>query len=222
MKQEKDTLKNKESQKVSIIDSKSSGIISSNFAIIVGHTETQQGAINYLNETEFVFNSRIALKVQNKLLDVYGLSCKILFRPSGVGYMKQVETIVKSALEANVKYCMELHFNSINGKAFGCEVLVANTSELTDNRLADYITDLLNERLAIRERGNDGVVVVEKDHRGAGMLYALKEAGILSCIVEPCFANIRTKESAAIFEDEDQYVDILVESAVRLMQGKFY
>jgi N-acetylmuramoyl-L-alanine amidase len=191
--------------------------IASNFAIIVGHNEKSQGAVNYLNETEFVFNKRIANKLQVKLLEKT-FNSHIIYRPTSGGYTYEVNSVVAECKKLNIKYAIELHFNSIAGTALGCEVLITDSKDEKDNQLANIITDLLNEKLGIKERGFDGVVVVSEQHRGSKMLYSLKNAGILSCIVEPCFANIKTKESSAIFENEDKYVDILAESILKVIK----
>ena len=48
----------------------------------------------------------------------------------------------------------------------------------------------------------------------------IKEVGSILVTIEPCFANYRTPESEAIFEREDDYVDILVESINEILNQK--
>jgi N-acetylmuramoyl-L-alanine amidase len=186
--------------------------------LIVGHNEEAQGALNYLHETEWAFNSRIMRKVQQKL-SKKNYSSFVIFRPTGVRYSSQVKAVVAKCKELGITHTILAHFNSAGQSARGCEFLVPSNGSMTCRKMADMATDLLNERLGIKERRDDGVYVVNKHHRGSGMLFALSEAGIHVTMAEPCFAGYRTEESAAIFENEDAYVDILKEVAESCCNG---
>lgn len=188
-------------------------------AFVVGHNERSKGATNYLGESEWVFNSRIARKAQNKLAEL-GIRTAILFRPTGKGYSSQVRSIKKQAARINAKYAFCMHFNAASSsKATGCEVLIRNTRATEDERVADYMTDLLNERMGFKERHDDGIKVLHSGHNGYGMLKGLYDVDCLAVLLEPCFAKNR-KQASKIFENEDAYVDIVVESALKLVTGK--
>ena len=111
-------------------------------------------------------------------------------------------------------FIFSLHFNAASSKrARGCEVLVSSTASKEDDKIADLITDILNERLDIKERHNDGIKTVTKGQRGSLMLNSLNDIGAISVLIEPCFANYATPESQAIFEHEDRYAEIITECA---------
>lgn len=188
------------------------------FVFIVGHNEKSKGATNYLGEQEWDFNKRIASKAINKLEDL-GVNSAILFRPVGVGYSKQVEDIVEQATKLGAIFGICMHFNDASSvNASGTEVLISNTQWPEDEQFADYLTDELNRKLGIKERGNDGIKVVSRGHNGFGMINGLNEAGVMSVLIEPCFARNR-KESKRVFEEEDNYVDILVDAVFKLVTG---
>lgn len=187
-------------------------------AIIVGHNKKSQGAVNYLGETEYIFNSRIARKVKERLAEL-GVNSAVIFRPVG-GYSFQCKEVAKSAKLLGSVYALELHFNgAANPSARGCEVLVRRTVNPIDNKFADYITDRL-ELYGVKQRNQDGVSEIGPDHNGFGMLDALGDVGILASIIEPCFAMNRD-ESKVIFENEDIYVEILTDACWRLATNKF-
>ena len=186
--------------------------------LVVGHNFKSQGAVNYLGESEYTFNKRIAKKVQEKLA-VNGIRAVILERPVG-SYSSQCSWIANKLVEFGVEFSVNLHFNCADSKAMGCEVLVAPSSSKLDDSYADYITDQLNEQFGFRERGQDGIRKVYKGHRGYGMLGAITKKGIPAVIVEPCFGNHRSKESILIFENEDKYVDVLANSLYKVARGE--
>ena len=188
------------------------------FVFVVGHNERSQGAWNYLGESEWVFNKRIANKASGKLADL-GVRTAIVFRPPGKRYSSQVYEVKKQVKRLGAKYAYCLHFNDASSEtATGCEVLIRKTRPKADEMVADYITDLLNERLGFRERHSDGIKVVSSGHAGAGMLEGLWDVECLAVLLEPCFA--RNKEQAKhIFENEDAYVDIIVETVFKLVTG---
>lgn len=188
-------------------------------AFIVGHNQKAQGAVNYLGESEWVFNQRVAKKASMRLAEK-GVRSAVVFRPAGFGYNAQVAGVKKQVGVLGSLFAFELHFNgSENPAAGGCEVLVRKTDSKMDDMVGDFITDQLNEKFAIKERGNDGLQVVAEGHNGYGMLHALWEVGCLAVIVEPCFA-LNRKEGKHIFENEEAYVDVLVEAAYKLCKGE--
>ena len=174
--------------------------------LLVGHNQRDQGAVNCLGESEFNFNQRIAHCVFDALKN-NGIDCVILYRPIVGGYSFQCYHVRDEAKFHKCKAVISLHFNAGGGK--GCEVLVAENCPKKSIVFADLITDLLAESYGMKQRGNDGVKVVDHAHRGAYELYALRDAGIASCIVEPAFDDGRK-----FFENESKYVDALV-SAIK-------
>lgn len=188
------------------------------FVFVIGHNEGSKGARNYLGEQEWDFNKRIATKAIGKLEEL-GINAGILFRPKGIGYSRQVLSIVKQAKSLDAKFAFCMHFNDASSlKAAGCEVLIESTRWPEDSQLADFITDELNEKYGFKERHDDGIKIVSRGHNGYGMIHGLNNAGLVSVLLEPCFARNK-KESKHIFEKEDNYVDILVDAVFKLVTG---
>lgn len=187
--------------------------------IIVGHNERDQGAHNYLGETEFSFNRRIALKVQERLANRM-ISVAVIQRQSGITYSQQISRVLKQVKQLSPKLALSLHFNSFKKKAYGCEMLIPRGIDPTHStwKLADKISDLLNEKLRLVERHQDGVKVISSSHNGSAIVYGLKDLEIAGVLVEPCFANIETRESRAFFENEELYVRILSQSIIESLK----
>ena len=182
-------------------------------ALVVGHNKTAQGADNYLGESEWVFNSRIVRKVQAKL-NALGIDSVIIFRPYNTSYSRQCSSVADQVKEHECTHAILFHFNDASGtSAMGCEVLVKKTATEEDNKFADTFTDLLNERYGFVERRDDGVYTVSSRHNGYGMINAIDA---ITCLIEACFAGYRNKESIIIFEQEDKYVDVIVDSIVKV------
>lgn len=182
--------------------------------IVVGHNEKAQGAVNYLGESEFQFNSRIAKKLQFKLREK-GIISNIIFRPVG-SYSYQVSCTRRDLHNSGCTHSLHLHFNSASSNALGCEVLLVDTLSAHDNLIADIITDKLNERFNFHERGQDGLRILKQNHNGFRMLKEISDSGLSPVLVEPCFAHYRNAESALIFEKEDLYVNVLCDSYAEL------
>lgn len=192
-------------------------------SIIVGHSREAKGAVNYLGEIEFDFNSRIASKVESKISQFYSDICEIrVFKRNNEPF----ETIIPKIKEYMPDFSMELHFNSFSQRAYGCEMLIYRDSGnmFKNIELADDITDRLSKHYNFKERHTykisdgdvvDGVKVLSSNGRGVRNLKGLHNIGIdYVMILEPVFANFETSDSRAIFENEDKYVDVLVESII--------
>ena len=177
-------------------------------AILVGHNSVAQGADNYKGESEFKFNSRIA----RKLLPKINKQAVIIKRPAIADYTANCKHVKKLVEALEVPLVLSLHFNAYDKPAYGAEALLITTMSEIDNKLGDKITDLLNEKLGFKERGEDGVKLLRQGTRAYKMHSYVEAAGSLLVTIEPCFANIKHKESEALFENEDKYVDILVEA----------
>lgn len=194
-------------------------------AIVPGHTLLNQGAINYLGETEYVFNSRIAIKLQHKLWRerIHNLVIKRdegNYRKNGHSYQDQIREVANDCKESCATYSLHLHFNSFAEKAYGCEILLPTDNDEELISLAESIADGISE-LNIKKRGKDGIKFLSEIDRGYPMLKAVCDVGTKALLIEPAFANFRHKESIAIFENEDRYVDILVECLVEaIKRGK--
>jgi hypothetical protein len=195
-----------------IPDLNEDGYIVPCIGLVVGHNERAQGANNYLGESEWRFNSRIAKKVQNRLNEI-GIRSVIVFRPKSGGYKHECASVARELKGKLATHAVLMHFNSAGVEsARGVEVLISPTASPADDRFADIFSDMLNESYGFRERGDDGKKVVGPRHNGSGMLQACLNKGVIACLIEPCFADYRTEESKIIFENEDAYVNVLTVS----------
>ena len=181
-------------------------------ALIRGHNKGAQGAVNYKGQSEWQFHA-VVIPLVIAELKKYGIEAEEYLRPSGIGYSGEVKSIIEALKADGHTLAVEFHFNATVG-AKGCEVLIAESATVLDEKFADVLTDNLNEKLGIVERAKDGVLVVKDGHRGAEMIYGLKRAGITSCILEPCFAH-EYEESKAVFEYPERYAKIVAESIAR-------
>lgn len=180
-------------------------------AVIVGHTKNSPGATNYKDDSEYPFNSRIAAKVQNIMRSKYAneIEFKVFYR-DGIGR----KGVAEQVSEWGADVCLELHYNSYKKIAYGCEILIAGDYNLKMNfRAADIFTDVLAEEFGLRERAEDGVKVLRRGDRGYQNLDYINDHRVvqITLLIEPCFANIKTAESAAIFENEDKYARVISE-----------
>lgn len=182
--------------------------------IVIGHDNRRQGAYNYLRESEWSFNRRIAESLCEEVRAM-GMYCHVVTRPAGRTYHQQVGTVDQLMRLANPDVVLCLHFNSFKFKALGSEALT--TGDANSNLLAEGISDQLFMKLGIIGRGEkeDGVKVIAEGHSGFKMLDAVKKKGRAVCLVEPCFGNFKTKDSIAVFENEDKYVQAL-RSAIKI------
>lgn len=192
-------------------------------AIVVGHSEKSQGAVNYKGETEFSFNSRIAEKIKEHISEKYPKKkVKIFYRPAG-SYTVAVKQVGKDVGKWSAKISMELHFNSFKKEAYGCEILMWGNSEYAKETISvsDKITDNLSKEFNLKERYfhkysdgsfGDGVKILGGREKGATNIKACNDAGVkIAMLIEPCFANIEHGESKAIFENEDKYAEFLAD-----------
>lgn len=197
-------------------------------ALIVGHTKKSQGAVNFKGETEFSFNTRIAEKIKKIFEDKYPeKELKLFFRDEGY-YSTAVVAVGKAVGKWGASISMELHFNSFKQIAYGCEILVWDGAEELDKTvmLADVITDRISKKFNLKERNvykykdgkiGDGVKVLPSKDRGALNIKACNDAGVkYAMLIEPCFANLESSESKAIFENEDAYAEFLAEELANI------
>lgn len=174
------------------------------FAIVVGHDQKDQGAFNYLNESEWSFNRRVGKKVQAILLDK-GLSVSLVQKIPGLRYRDECEAVVEALRDLKVTHALELHFNWFVSEILGCEALVSSFGD-SFKLAAGILNELVNRGFKHR-----GIKQGEGQIRGMALLKMMSQKGIEGVILEPCFGNFKTKESEFIFESEDLYCAILAD-----------
>lgn len=188
----------------------------SKVAIVIGHSEDHPGAKNYLDEYEYQFNTRIAIKVATKLIDCE-LNSLMISRDNDQTYREFCSDVGEAITGNEIKVTMHLHFNSYTESAKGCEVLMLDTESRLDDLIGGKIADTLHAEYGFKLRGSKGIKYLTERERGYPMLKAVEDAGAVGVIVEPTFGHERHNESRLIFEHEDKYVDVLVEAILRIM-----
>ena len=84
---------------------------------------------------------------------------------------------------------IQLHLNSFNGQAHGCEVLVLN-GDTKSYPIAEKFSKELTQRFNRKMRGDKGKKILDGSGRGAGSLYATKSG--VKILVEPFFIDNKT------------------------------
>lgn len=189
-------------------------------ALVIGHNllSGDKGAVNYKGETESSFNNRIAKNLKARLLLNNHIDVKVFYRDN-IG----LKGVADNIAEFYPHVAIELHFNSFDKPAFGCESLALD-GEAESIKLADMLTDEINRELKIGQRHIDGVIRVSNGGRGYMNLKYIKDAcsrmslkSVPYAIIEPCFANIKTPESEKIFENEGAYVGALYSALMKFI-----
>jgi hypothetical protein len=187
-------------------------------ALIVGHSKSAQGAVNYLCETEFSFNSRIAAMVEKMFSESESnFELRAFFRPGGA-HGPAVSKVGKAVGEWGAKASLELHFNSFEKKASGCEILMISQDD-GDEDCDEFVCakDFLgcfSDQFLIKNRG---VKLLKKGDSGFLNLKSCKDNGVkMAFLFEPCFGNFKTKESQAVFENEEKYAQFLCDQISEL------
>jgi N-acetylmuramoyl-L-alanine amidase len=181
-------------------------------ALIVGHEVhgKAQGAVNYKGETESSFNFRITNKIK-KLLSKYSIESEVFIRDN-IG----IKGVAQKVAQYNPNLSIEFHFNSFHKIAVGTEALALKD----DNEsiiFADEITDRIQESFNITQRNQNGVLLTTINQNGYHNLKYLEQFQkqyFPKILIEPVFANIKTPESMAIFENEDKYVSTITSAIV--------
>jgi len=189
-----------------------------------GHNEGKQGATDYQGESEWkkYGPERMGGKISRKTARL-GTANVLIDRPSGVGYSKQVESNVREAKRRGVKFVILLHFNKVSYRVSnpGVEILIKSSKgeSSQEYKMADHLSDSLNEDFGIPERRKDGVFPVPSTHAGADMLDGFDDAGICAILLELAFLGHDTPLARRIVEQEDMVCSIIAAAAHDWVKG---
>ena len=176
-------------------------------AFIVGHNYKDQGAINFLGETEYCYNSQIAREASQIMASWFEKTCYIIFRPPG-SYSAQVRHVVREVKRLGVEVAIELHFNAYSQVTNGTEALVVDNSVASASLALELTSEIADEYGTVL-RGIKGVRKIREGHSGYKMLHGLHKAGVTSTIVEPVFGNFSTAEAMNFFSKSQEYAILL-------------
>lgn len=163
-------------------------------AVVIGHEKGRPGAYSgYLQQTEFAYNSRVAPYFAEIDADIY-------FRPEGGGYKTQMRKLAQEINAINYDLVIELHFNSFNRKASGCEVLTYkgnNYTQLLGERICRSIsTEYRTENRGVKQ-------IDSEEDRGYWFLHYMRANAM---ILEPFFGD---HEEALKFENPGKYAEVV-------------
>lgn len=175
-----------------------------NFAVIVGHTSTEQGAkaMHPIRQSEYEFNSSLAIDIYRQAKEA-GLDCRI--------FMRNGKTRKQLGREVNEfgGVAIELHLNAFNGTVKGTETLFDALP--TDNGgFAELVNDHICKALGRDKKTNRGTKLVSFEERGWLNLHAV---AITGCLVEPIFCDNR-EECRLLWSKRSEYVRALVDAVL--------
>lgn len=147
-------------------------------ALIIGHGNGDGGANTWNGSNEFNYNSFVAEAVKRKSKHLV----KTFYRgDSGI------IGVALSAVSWRPDVCIELHLNSYNGKAKGCEVLVLK-GDKKSAELAREFAWKFTSKFGRVLRGDQGVKWLSSGDRGAASLKAVAPID-RSILIEPFFCD---------------------------------
>jgi len=162
-------------------------------ALIVGHNQTLQGAINYLGESEFQFNLKV---------------CQYIYENSNkenISVFLKDADYVERINDYHPDLIVELHFNAFTTEILGSEALVLKGDDKSQLE-AHNLLNKFKDEFDIKVRG---IKYLQKYHRGFKNFQGLDHFPMV--LFEPCFANFKTKDSTKIMENWKEYAQFFIE-----------
>jgi len=150
-----------------------------NVAIIIGHGAGDSGAVGN-GTNEFAYNSKVAqLVLESK---EHGKNIKLFWRDS-----RGISGVNGDVKKYNDDLSIELHLNSYNGSAKGCEVLTLAKDEVSIKIARDF-SDKFCAKFNRIKRDGDGVKELNPKDRGHYSLLSVNDPPP-SILVEPFFID---------------------------------
>lgn len=174
-------------------------------AIVVGHDMKAKGAtsVSPLNVQEYDYNVDLA-EYMYRVAMAKGITTRVFTRNKG-GLRGAYEDVRKWSDENTV--CLELHFNSFNGKVQGSETLF-DKDPLDSIELAREVHKAVCEVFQRKNKQDRGIKLIDNGERGYLNLNLCK---IPSCIVEPFFGD-NPADAELGHKLKHQYADYLVDA----------
>jgi len=171
-------------------------------AIVVGHTEDNQGAKSPHNiSAEWEFNFGIATE-----LHMRGVADIFLYDTYAHGYTSMVHRNAKLLNKEKYDLILELHYNAATPAATGCEALYYHKEDenFKEKEIAQYFVDKWSKITGLKNRG---VKRLTKDDRGYVAVYA----PIGNCIILEPFFGTNANDVKAMTENYWKYLDLIEE-----------
>jgi N-acetylmuramoyl-L-alanine amidase len=182
-------------------------------AIIVGHNSERQGAVRPdTGETEFVWNGRLARRMQT-IAAHYGINARVFYRTPAGGYSAEIRRVYAETDRWGADATVELHFNGADSpEATGTETLTSGTA--LSLRLAEHVQREMVIALGLRDRG---IKTRAGSDRGGMSLISGRAPAIL---VEPFFGSSAKGQAATDSEAEmEALAHAILRGAAEAMAG---
>lgn len=162
-------------------------------AVVIGHDKSSPGAYSpHLGMSEYIYNSEVSTHLAGGM-DIYK-------RPIGGGYSSQMKKLADIINPLKYDLVVELHFNSFNKSANGCEVVIFKGNKYTQ-QLGQKYCDLISGSYKTKNRGVKEVS--NKNDRGYGFLSAMNADAM---ILEPFFGD---HEEALLFKNPAKLAELI-------------
>lgn len=174
-------------------------------AFCVGHNK-YTGARSHEGDDEWTTRNEVTKRAQ-KILQDKGVTAKIFYRDSSLGYGAAMRKHGKNIDAFGADIAIEIHFNSYNEQSNGMEMIT--TTKESGEVFKPFIQTFHKHYPDVVIRHGDGIVL-RPSGRGSGFCRAPKcPAGVW----EPCFASNPTEWNR--FDDEyDKEAEALAESTL--------
>lgn len=152
-------------------------------ALIIGHNEASQGAVNKKSgTTEFMFNEPLAMKVGDLLVEKGGYQVAVVYRDG------TYEELPGRVNETEADIAISMHCNAFNKKQNGSETLYYHKSK-KGKRLAGLMQYEVVKCLGLHDRGLKPCKAKLRGKAGDRGGYLLKKTNMPCIIVEPFFID---------------------------------
>ena len=166
-------------------------------ALCIGHNSIAQGAHSpFLGTTEYLFNTRVAALVQEKLPGV-----EIFTRKWQNSYTKEITELAERVNSKKFDLAVELHFNSSITGANGVEALYFHKSK-TGLLMAESFCETIVMEYGSKDRGAKPLSSTTQN--GFGFVQKMKAPAI---ILEPFFGS---NSEAQNFINIERYANAIV------------
>lgn len=172
-------------------------------ALIVGHSKTAPGAVNYCGVSEYAFNKPIASNVAIGLEAVFQCQAKIFLRK---GSIANVGLEVKNF---DPHYSLELHFNASEDPVTGPQTEVLCLPNKVGTDAAKRLAAAFEAEYKFGLRRDRGAKILNPESRGWTNLWSTGRMEAL--LIEPVFANFETKQAVEFFSKPERYTQFLIE-----------
>jgi len=178
-------------------------MIRKTIALVVGHSAHSMGAQNYIGEYEYQFNSRIATKVKLKLdrLKQMRVQLVVVYKVNGKLFFLEKRKFFLA---------IEMHFNSFGQNVHGTETFISSHARFQD-LFSGPIYEFHSRMIKLLDTKDRGLRMLKSDERGHANLLEYDGIAKHACIFEPCFQS-NIPGNRKIFEDEDRYVNAIVDT----------